>query len=202
MSTEIRKTAFVPTCTCGLKEVHRVMEKITADGIHVYLYNDTTICGVMGIGIKGVPMTRPQSQETFDLTMKRARKFMDWVPCYDYAELGDLWKFAGKADRKTRPASKPAVEKSRPFPITWSVSHADRDGNATEWHGEIPALIGLRLCVFRSRKGYEVCAISQRPNPTSQVGSSAVAVPLGVSFTNRKGLDAYLYDAMEANRAR
>ena len=192
-------TRFVPTCSCGCDHAHRVMERRTADGVFVYLYSDATITGVMGGKLPGVPLTRPQSREAFEVTMAHAERFMAWVNCYGTNELGDLWQ-QSKIERTGRTAPKaPRAKSARqiPFPISWKTTQTDRDGRPTEWLGEIPRLTGLRLCVIRTRREYVVCDVTRRSAPGCRSGD--VAIPNGVRFTSRHDLDAYLRECQALN---
>ena len=78
------------TCSCGKAGPHVVMKRVSADGIHVYMWDDGAITGALGVGLRGIVMARPKTDEARARELRAGRRFMEWVSCYDVAELGPV----------------------------------------------------------------------------------------------------------------
>lgn len=84
-------TKFQCPCSCGETKPHTVMKRQTADGTHVYLWENGAITGSLGLGLHKVPLARPRNLEGAQKALRIGRQFMEWVSCYTYAELPALY---------------------------------------------------------------------------------------------------------------
>lgn len=141
------------TCTCGDPADHVIMRRRTADGIGVLLWDDGAVTGIDHCGLRGVPVRRPRDEAAILRARRAGRLFMGELCLYGAAELGELYVAATRAaELDGLPGTVRRILRERRArtvhpPLSWVVTHADRDGRPTERFARLPRLRWPRMIV-------------------------------------------------------
>lgn len=141
-------------CTCGETKPHIIATRTDLDGLAVDMWDDGSITGALGIGIKGVPIRRPKTAEQIEKTRRIGRLFIGEVCIHYRAELPEVYAAAERAAKidglpgtLRRIYRERAARAAIPHFI-WTVQHADRDGKPTERTCRLPRLWWPGYVVF------------------------------------------------------
>jgi hypothetical protein len=140
-------------CTCGETEPHIIMRRRTFDGFDVCLWDDGAVTGALGYRLRGVPVRRPRTAEGVTLARTAGALLLGAVCLYNIGELGPVYAAAEKAARldglpgTMRSILREAKAGMHPT-LTWTVLHADRDGNPRERVARLPRLRWPALIVW------------------------------------------------------
>lgn len=197
----------VAPCTCGEPHPHRVASRRSASGTIVELWSDGPITGALGIGLRGVPISRPKTTRAGERNLRAGWLFLGEVELFEDGELRGLYaacRWAAERDGlpatvRTRLAdlAKPSL---RP---TWHVLHVDRDGRPTCRFWVLPRLGWPDLAIWHERGRYDLMRRMKAVRlPGAGVVSDSTYEPTGFSWGSLREAIAHLIEtnAMKGER--
>lgn len=143
-------------CSCGNAAQHVISRRATSDGIEVCLWENGAVTGAMGIGLRGVPLSRPKTPEARVRAMALGLLLVGDVELYDAAELPDLYAAAKRAAaRDGLPgtmrrlfAEQASARQRLVIPLNWRPNNTNNRGEVTERWARLPALRWPGLVVW------------------------------------------------------
>ena len=143
-------------CKCGETKPHVIMRRMTADGIEVNLWEDGAVTGALGMGLLGVPLARPKTQEAIDRARAIGYLMLGDICIHDREDLADLYAAAKRAAARDRlPGTMRRIfreireERTRlHLVLRWHTTRANNRSEVTERWARLPADRWPGLVVF------------------------------------------------------
>lgn len=170
-----------------------IARRVTADGVHVLLWDDGAITGRLGYQIDGVTLVRPRSSEARARALRAGWLLLGECELYDAGELGALYEACRwSAERDGLPGTvraRLADQQRVVLRPVWTVISTDRDGRPTERVWRLPRLRwpGLAVWDFINHGRGGRYAIMR-----SMVGAPDTFEDTGLRFATLADLSAYL----------
>ena len=181
-------------CTCGEIKPHVIMTRRDATGFDVCLWDDGAITGALGIGIRGVPVSRPKTAEQIHRARSTGILMLGDVCLYDRDELPALYvaaRAAAKIDQMPGTMRRILREQgSRRPSLPWRTERTDARGNVTERSCRLPRMWWPGIVIFdfcgsvgSARGRYQVWRDEKR---------DGTCTPTGFNFATLAELWTYL----------
>lgn len=87
-------------CTCGNSEPHVIARRTTSDGVAVEIWHDGAITGRLGRAIPGVPIARPRTLKSIEISRTAANFVASTVELHEVTELPRLVARARKVSAR------------------------------------------------------------------------------------------------------
>lgn len=186
------------TCSCGATESHIIMRRTSADGVHVCVWDDGAVTGMLGRALDGVPLARPKGHDAIERQRIVGNLFASVCELYDANELGDVYRAARWVAARPNPShaavrARVAATTAPTIALHWTVTATDRNGRVTARQARLPRLgwPGLAVIDERDRRGrYHI--VNVRTERVGGVVTREYAEGNGMSFGRLSDLTDYL----------